>query len=44
MFIAVDPWTHGGLARVERRCETVALSSMTRTRKIYTVAKLRLSE
>src|SRR5687767_5739671 len=39
MFIAVDRWIHRRLGQVRQRCETVASSSMTRTRKIYTVGK-----
>src|SRR5688572_30959632 len=39
MFIAVDRWIHCRLGQVRQRCETVASSSMTRTRKIYTVGK-----
>ena len=44
MFIAVDVGLAGFSGMWRQRCETVASSSMTRTRKIYTVAKARLSE
>ena len=44
MFMAVDRWTRCRLGHVGQRHETVASSSMTRTRKIYTVGKLWLSE